>query len=210
MELLQAAGYLVVNQCGTPFNQSVTLLSYLHIVFQPFFINAFAMELVPTGVKDNVKVWVYGACGVSAAAMLLQLYPFGWAGQCQLGDSLCGAKLCVVSGEWHIAWNVPYNSFLRPIKEILGSGFDFPTYMLTVFVVPVIYGAWRFVVFHALVGPILGSQLTSNPNEAPAIWCLFSVGIALIALSPWIRRGFNVESWWAWRRRWTSEAVPAR
>ena len=34
----------------------------------------------------------------------------------------------------------------------------------------------------------LASALTSNPNEFPAIWCLFSVGIIVIGLSPWIRQ----------------------
>ena len=41
MEALQAAGYLVVNQCGLAANQVLTLLSVLHITFQPFFVNAF-------------------------------------------------------------------------------------------------------------------------------------------------------------------------
>jgi hypothetical protein len=50
-----------------------------------------------------------------------------------------------------------------------------------------VYGAWRFAVFHAVAGPILASMLTGNPNEMPAIWCLFSIGIILIALSPTVR-----------------------
>ena len=47
MEALQVSGYLVLDQCGTRANQTVTLLSYFHIVLQPLFINAFALELVP-------------------------------------------------------------------------------------------------------------------------------------------------------------------
>ena len=39
MEALQFAGYLVINQCDNPVNQTITLLSMLHIVFQPLFIN---------------------------------------------------------------------------------------------------------------------------------------------------------------------------
>jgi hypothetical protein len=60
--------------------------------------------------------------------------------------------------------------------------------MLSVFVLPLIYGAWRFAVFHLIVGPILAYNLTNNPNEYPAIWCLFSIGIVLVALSPMVRR----------------------
>jgi hypothetical protein len=41
---------------------------------------------------------------------------------------------------------------------------------------------------HLALGPMLATVLTTSPNEMPAIWCLFSVGLCLIALSPWIRR----------------------
>ena len=73
MEALQVWGHAVVDQCGQPSNQAVTLLSYLHIVIQPFFINAFAMELVPRSVKSRAKYWVYGACALSTLVMLLQI-----------------------------------------------------------------------------------------------------------------------------------------
>lgn len=185
MEALQFAGYLVINQCGLPANQIVTYLSILHIVFQPFFINAFAMALMPEAVGPRMRAFVFAACGLSAAVMLLQLYPFAWAGTCRPGSILCGAPLCTVSGDWHLAWNVPYNNLMGWLSRFT---IDFPTYMAAAFVVPLVYGAWRFVVFHALAGPIAASVLTSNPNEIPAIWCLFSIGIALIAMSPLIRR----------------------
>jgi hypothetical protein len=35
---------------------------------------------------------------------------------------------------------------------------------------------------------VLAGQLTSNPNEVPAIWCLSSIAIAIVALSPPFRR----------------------
>ena len=40
MEALQAYTYTVINQCQLPSNQIATVLGYLHIAFQPFFINA--------------------------------------------------------------------------------------------------------------------------------------------------------------------------
>ena len=39
MEGLQLAGYLVIDQCGTPANRTVTALSMLHIGLQPGVIN---------------------------------------------------------------------------------------------------------------------------------------------------------------------------
>lgn len=191
MEALQVAGYLVIDQCGAPANQTVTLLSILHIVFQPFVINAFAMALVARPVRLGMQVAVYTLCALSATIMLLQLYPFAWAGNCVSGSTLCAEQLCTVSGNWHLAWDVPYNGLLAWIDWPLIRDWGFPTYILTVFALPLFYGAWRLVLFHMLLGPVLAGQLTDNPNEVPAIWCLFSIGILLIALSPAIRRWFE-------------------
>ncbi len=187
MEGLQAWGYSVVDQCGSPSNQVVALLSYLHIAFQPFFANAFAMAILGRVVGMPMKVVAYLACGISAVAMLLQLYPFEWAGQCTLGWVMCGTGLCTLRGDWHIGWTIPYNDLVPPFLGIPGVTMVFPTYFIASFIVPLFYGAWRMVFFHAVFGPILASMLTTNPNEMPAIWCLFSVGIIVIGLTPWIR-----------------------
>lgn len=123
--------------------------------------------------------------------MLVQLYPFGWAGTCRSGDSLCGTSLCTVSGDWHIGWQIPYNGLMIPVDRFMGTSASFPTYLLSAFIVPLFYGAWRFVIFHALLGPVFAMLVTDNPHEMPAIWCLFSVGILLIGLSPWLWRRFQ-------------------
>jgi hypothetical protein len=193
MEALQVAGYMVIDQCDSPVNQSVTLLSVLHIVFQPFVINGFAMALVAHRVGLPMKTLVYSLCTASAGLMLLQLYPFAWAGPCLAGSQLCAERLCTVSGDWHQAWDVPYNGLLAgmPWPGWIAS-LGFPGYMLAAFLLPLLYGAWRLVLFHLLAGPILAGSLTQNPNEVPAIWCLFSIAIILVALSPVIRRGMGL------------------
>lgn len=197
MEALQVAGYAVLDQCGTKTNEAVTLTSYLHIVFQPFFINAFAMELVPRPVKLRVVKWVYAICALSAVVMLLQLVPWQFVGTCRLGTPLCATDLCTVSGNWHIAWNIPYNGLLLPLENLFGFHAGFPTYMIAVFAMPLVYGAWRFVVMHLLLGPILAWSLTSNPNEMPAVWCLFSVLIIMAGLSLRARSVISATKWGA-------------
>lgn len=196
MEALQVAGYAVLDQCGSPANKTVTWLSYLHIVFQPLLINAFAMELVPAPVKYRVRVWVYGLCAGSSVIMLAQVLPFSTLGDCVPGSPLCAASFCTVSGTWHIAWNIPYNGLMVPLDTALGSMSGFPTYLAATFALPLIYGAWRFVVLHLLAGPVLAWQLTSNPNEMPAVWCLFSIAILLVALSPMVRQSMTSKTWW--------------
>lgn len=188
MEALQAAGYGVVDECGSPANRAVTLLSYLHIVFQPFFINAFAMALMAKAIPALTRRIVWGACIASALVMLAQLVPLDALGQCKPGQVLCGPALCTVSCTWHIGWEIPLNGMFSTWTEGLPFSLNFPSYVLAVFVVPLIYGAWRFVVFHAAFGPILANLLTDDPREIAAIWCLFSIGLVLMSMSPLIRR----------------------
>lgn len=196
MEALQVAGHVVIDDCTTPSNETVTMLSYLHIVFQPFFINWFAMELVPGTVKKKVRKWVFALCSVSAGVMLLQLAPLQFFGHCLPGSPLCGDIFCTVSGNWHIAWNIPYNGLMVPFDAAFGTNWGLPTYMISALLLPLIYGAWRFVVLNAVAGPILGSVLTHNPNELPAVWCFFSIAILCVGLSPLVRRGVETRTWW--------------
>ncbi len=182
MEALQATGYAVVDQCGTTANGTIALLSYLHIAFQPIFINLFALAIAPVEVSRQMRRVVLGLAGLASALLVMQLLPLEALGRCAPGSVLCGPAFCVISGEWHIGWQVPMNAF----PQAFGLPVFLP-YLLAAFVLPLLYGAWRFVLFHAAAGPILASMLTDNPNEWPAVWCLFSIGLILIALSPAIR-----------------------
>ncbi|MFQ6549398.1 DUF5765 domain-containing protein [Aestuariibius sp. 2305UL40-4] len=196
MEVLQAAGYLVIDQCGTPGNRTVTALSYLHIAFQPLVINAFALHLVPEGIRRRWWRTVMALSGLASLILLAKLLPWPVLGPCVPGTALCAEAFCTRAGEWHLAWDVHYNGLTVPFEAALGIGPGFPEYMLAVFLMPIVYGAWRFVVLHALVGPILALQLTSDPGEMPAIWCLFSIGLLLIGLSPAVRRQVSTTRWW--------------
>jgi hypothetical protein len=187
MEGLQAVGYLHVGQCGVPANQMVTLLSYLHIAFQPLVINAFAMAMLG-GLAARPRLLVQGACWLSALVMLLQLYPFDWAGRCTAGATLCGEQLCLRHGEWHIAWDIPWNGLLPSFGILPGYHAAFPSYVLSVLVLPALYGAWRFALFHLLAGPVLAGLLTRDPNEMPAIWCLFSIALLAVGMNAWLWR----------------------
>lgn len=197
MELLQAFTYTVIDICGIPSNQIATFLGYLHIALQPFFINMISMHFVPKYVRDKVKWWVYGVCGVATTVMLFQLYPFAWAGQCEIGGYLCAQNLCSVSGNWHIAWNVPLNGLFNAFTGTILT--NVPAYVLAAFFLPILYGSWRMTSYHLLVGPFLAWMLTDNPNEQPAIWCLLSIGILLIVVKTPIKKVLHVKKWPLWK-----------
>lgn len=192
MEGLQLAGYLVIDQCGSSANQSVTVLSMLHIAVQPLVLNAFIMAMVRADLSRGQRAVVYGLSALASALIVVQMLPVAELGQCQSGVAVCARRWCTVSGDWHLGWEVPYNGLFVPLERALHVTFGFPSYFLAIFVLPLFYGAWRFVVFLILVGPVLSNKLTSVPNEAPAIWCLFAIAILLVSLSPPVRRFFEV------------------
>jgi hypothetical protein len=189
MEALQFWGYQDIDQCALTGNRWSTILSWVHISFQPIFINAFALAIVAPALSPTARRAVMALAALATVLLLARMVPFGWAGSCLPGTPLCGPDWCTRSGSWHLAWDMPLNDMLGSLSGgVLTRWGAYPDYMLAVFVLPLFYGAWRFVLMHAALGPVLASLLTDNPNEMPAIWCLFSVGLILIGLSPWVRR----------------------
>lgn len=197
MEALQAYTYLYINQCETPQNQIATLLGYLHIAFQPFFIQMASLYFVPEKIRKKVEILVYTFCFASAILMIIQIYPFDWAGHCQKGlRPICGSQLCSVSGNWHIAWELPANGIGNYLDNLhnplLGA---YLSYTLVAFGLPLLYGSWRFTAYHLVMGPIFANLLTNNINEQPAVWCLLSIGFLLIVIKTPIRRYLFVKNY---------------
>ena len=200
MEALQAYTYTVINQCGLPANQVATVLGYLHIAFQPFFINAISLYFIPQSVAVRMYKPVFGLCLASAVFMMLQLYPFEWAGLCNPERALCATRLCSVSGNWHIASDVPANGVGNWMYDHGLTGYF--TYSFVAFLLPLIYGSWRFTLYHFIMGPLMARMTTNNLNEAPAVWCLLSIGFLLIVIKTPVRK-ILFTKWNLWER-WLS------
>lgn len=191
MELLQAYTYSVIDNCGMPANEIATLLGYLHIVFQPFFIQMISLYFIDKRVARKVAPWAYGACFVAAIIMLIKLYPFGWAPMCDPATRpMCGHTLCSFHGNWHIAWGLPINDLMSNI----------PSYLIVGFILPVLYGSWKFTLWHFLAGPLLAWMTTDSLQEWPAIWCLFSLELMLIVTSTRLREMMKVRRWPFWEK----------
>jgi hypothetical protein len=196
MEILQAYTYTVINSCNSPMNQVATLLGFLHIAIQPFFINSISLYFIPEQNRLKVKNIVYAICFVCMILMILKIYPFGWAHLVPRGSPLAADRLCSVSGNWHIAWEVPVNDFLN--VTIFNYKIVWAPYMVAAFVLPLLYGSWRFTLYHILLGPVLARLTTNNPNEFPAVWCLLSIGFLLVVIETPVRKLLFVRRvWWA-------------
>ena len=204
MEILQAVTYLVIDDCQNPANQLATLLGYYHIVFQPFVINMLSLYFIPENIRRRISFAVYTACFIATIIMLVKIYPFAWAGKCHLDNILCGAELCSVSGNWHIAWHVPLNGignlfthqFFGLSDTVYVADISIYAYDIVSFVLPLIYGSWKLTIYLFMLGPFLSRLTTDDLNEWPAIWCLFSGAMLLIVARSSIREKLHVKRWW--------------
>jgi len=189
MELLQAFTYSVIDQCSLPSNQVATLLGYLHICFQPFFANAVGLYFIDQRIAKKVAPFAYSICFLAAIMMLIKLYPFDWAGHCLPGvRPMCGEIMCAFHGNWHIAWTVP----VRDISDKVSW------YFIVAFAMPALYGSWRWTFYHLMTGPVLARLTTSNLNEWPAVWCLFSIDLLIVITNTRVRDYMHVRHWWLW------------
>jgi hypothetical protein len=180
MEFLQYASYASIDQCALASNTALTTLSYIHVAFQPIFFNMLFMAGVPASARTKRIVFTISL--VVSLILLLKLFPFVPASLCMLGETLCGKAMCTVSGNWHLAWQVPLYDWPFP-------GDIFYYYGFAIFILPLFYGAWIGVTLGLTTGPILTYLLTQgNPNEWPAVWCLFSVAYILVGATPFYRR----------------------
>lgn len=189
MEALQAYSYTVIDQCSLPANQVATLLGALHVIFQTLMVNYFSLYFIPKGIRKQVEPWVYTICAVGIVMLLLSLYPFTWADRCPVGgDTLCGNRLCSISGSWHIAWEVP--------RSQLGVFLDTYWYAFSVLILPFFYGAWKITLYHLFTGPFLAFISTGTLNEWAAVWCLYSIGLLLLVAKTRLRELLKVQSWY--------------
>ncbi|MGR8934803.1 MAG: DUF5765 domain-containing protein [Gammaproteobacteria bacterium] len=203
MEALQAYTYTVIDDCTDPRNQIATLLGYIHIAFQPFFINAISLYFIPDAIRKRISGAVYTVCFLATLCLLIRIYPFDWAPVCyqaktrfflfsQYFDAFtvpfCGERICSVSGDWHIAWEIP----------AMDNNFLFNMYSVAAFLLPMLYGSWKMTLYQLVTGPFLAYLTTSNPNEWAAVWCLYSIGLLLLLIKTPIRSYLYVKKWFWW------------
>lgn len=184
MELLQFVTYFYIDNCALPVNQWLTVLSYLHIAFQPAVFSMWMMYASKSKLTKLMKRVVYGISALVSAILLIKMIPIRPDSICEVGQTLCGPAWCSLTGNWHLAWSVPYYNFPIP-----GDGIIY--YFIAAFGLPLLYGAWRSSAWgvFAIVLPV---YLISggNPQEWPAVWCLVSVAMMFAIILPAMRKHF--------------------
>lgn len=199
MEGLQAFTYMVVKDPSgvadryagnESWNYFFTILAIIHISFQPIFINMLGMHFIDKEVKQKIKKYVYAFSFMVALFCLARLLPYyETLGRCSSNTAICShTETCAYLGEWHIGWHVMLNGF--------NEGWIW--YIISAFALPTLYGAWKWSAYHYLVGPFLASLTTSDINERPAVWCLFSTMIIALMVNTRLRNYIYVKKWIFW------------
>ncbi len=199
MELLQGYTYAVIDQCFNPKNQIATFLGYMHIAFQPFFVNAVAMHFIPENLRKRIAPTVYTLCFAAATVFMMRIFPFSWIDYCydktyqlliangvKFNMPFCGEQICSTSGDWHIAWQIPADGSIALANS----------YVYAAFLLPLLYGSWKLVIYHIITGPFLAFISTDNMNEWAAVWCLYSIGLLLLLIKTPIRHYLHIKSWY--------------
>ena len=166
MEILQFFQYGVINQCDNPINKYLTDIGYLHICFQPVFINLWLFAFTKT--PNFIFVYMSFFAGLLLASRLL------FVKNSELCDTknepICGPKTCSYSGEKHVAWNVRLRA---PGKYWFTPSIGLHFFM---WVIPTLVTfQTKPLIALLLTGPYLGGLLTNNIHEQPAIWCYTSI-----------------------------------
>ena len=166
MEIIQFFQYGVINQCDNPINKFLTNLWYLHICFQPVFVNLWLFAFTKT--PNFIFVYMSFFAGLLLASRLLFVTNNELCNT--KSEPLCGPKTCSYSGEKHVAWNVRLRA---PGKYWFTPSIGLHFFM---WVIPtlVVFQA-KPVIALLLTGPYLGAMLTSNIHEQPAIWCYTAI-----------------------------------
>lgn len=177
MEILQFFQYSVIDQCDNPINKWLTILGYLHICFQPLFVNIWLYAFIHSS-PNFLFLYMSFFAGLLLAS---RLFVYSDNDLCDnKNEPLCGKETCVYSGNRHLAWNVRLRA--------AGKYWFTPSIGLHFFmwVIPMLT-LLEIKPFLAvlLTGPYLAYYLTNNIHEQPAIWCftaIFQMIITYIAL----------------------------
>ena len=198
MELLQTFNYFYLSELG-PYNSLLSFLGYVHISFQPIPSILFLFSFLPLARRGY---WIKIGVSLAAIASILMLsrliinpsLPSCFSTPCAIKTTMdtlldggrvgCSPDLTFMSyrGDWHIAWRWALNDC-----EFAGA------YFVISLILPLLAGCYRIVLFTTLMGPVLSWNLTSNPDEWAAIWCLLSIAFLSSIKIPALERFMTVK-----------------
>tara|TARA_B100001989_G_C24394457_1_gene390912 strand:+ start:127 stop:804 length:678 start_codon:yes stop_codon:yes gene_type:complete len=176
MEILQYYQYKVIDQCDNNYNKFLTNIGYLHICFQPVFVNLWLFAFTE---KHNFTfIYMSLFAGVLLASRLF------FVEDKELCDGnnemLCGEKTCTFSGKRHLSWNLRLRA---PGKNWWTPSMGLHFFMWTIPVLTMF--ELKPILAMLLIGPYLAYFLIvrgddrkpgETQSEAATIWCYTILG----------------------------------
>lgn len=174
MEILQFLQYQVIDKCESKMNKFLTTLGYIHICFQPLFINIWLMGFIDD--PENYYVFLY----MSVCAGILLLSRIIWVKDHEICNTniepLCGPKTCSLSGQRHIVWNfrlrAPGKDWVTPSIGLIFFMWVIPTLVMF---------KKKPIMALILTSPYLGLLFTDNIHESASVWCFTAIFQFIIA-----------------------------
>jgi hypothetical protein len=174
MEILQFFQYRVINQCNNNYNKFLTNIGYIHICFQPLFINLWLFEFT----KNPNFIFLYMSffAGILLASRIIFVKDYEL---CDVNEPLCGKRTCSYSGKRHIAWNVRMRStgkyWFKPSFGLHFFMWTIPA-LLSFQLKPIL----AMLLSMPYVPYILNGGIWSNIHEQASIWCYTEISQMLI------------------------------
>jgi len=169
-EAIQYFLYQNLSSCNRV-NEFLSTLSWVHISFHPFFvllfIQAFSrqpeMYTIPLGL--SLVFAVFNIIRINPSAIKIPCTPS------TNPTGLCQTTTCTYPGKHHLA----YGFKLKSADSYDAYTPNMFTYLLLMFVVPLIIGDWPIPLLNIIIAIIPYAFIApNNLGEAAAIWCLFA------------------------------------
>jgi hypothetical protein len=195
MEFLQFIQYLFLANglddiiCQTTINQILTVLGFLHICLQPYFVHFMYSSLSNNPRYKEIYVVIMRLSFIGGMLLFLR-YPLSYFSSLNTmnitstnlstewlrGETLCTFKTKAMV---HLGWSVP---MADPTYFLPGVGIH-SFLMFAPFLA--LYEKRGMLVQGSLIffaGPVLAAVISSNLMEQASIWCFFSIAQICIVL----------------------------
>lgn len=176
-EFIQYMLYKYLNKCDN-INKWLTVAAWIHISWQPFFINLFASVFAPRKQKEyNIVLML---CIVFAIFNMIRIRELSLLNNNEHvcdnkgdDDKICQPKTCSIPGEYHLAYGFKLTS--ADTNSFTPSLF---MHLFLMFIPAILLGPRSIAIVNAIVA-ILPMLFIVKAGEVAAVWCVNAMALMI-------------------------------
>lgn len=176
-ELIQMLLYRHLESCNET-NKYLTAAAWIHISFQPLFMNLFISAFSATPHLYDVPIML---CLMFAIANTFRLKEVRGAEATMCTQDTrrnpCRPLTCSTNGKYHLAYGFALYS-----SDISGYTPSMFSFFLLMFAPAFVIGDWQLASINAVVATLSYTLVAHDTGESSAIWCVNSFWVAFFAL----------------------------